>query len=69
MSVTITEDQLKLLVKKLDSVRLELLRLRAMLLPKEELSEEEKRVIEEAREEIAKGSFVELEDLLEEMKD
>ncbi len=40
-----------------------------MLLPEEELGEEEERELEEAREEIAKGSFVKLEDLIEEMED
>ena len=69
MSATITEDQFKLLLKKLDSIRLELLRLRAMLLPEEELSEEERRELEEAKKEIAEGSFTRLEDLLEEMED
>ncbi|MCD6348899.1 MAG: hypothetical protein J7L91_04665 [Candidatus Korarchaeota archaeon] len=69
MSVTITEDQFKLLLKKLDSIRLELLRLRAMLLPEDELSAEEKKELEEARREIAEGSFVRLEDLLEEIDD
>jgi len=69
MSAAITEDQFKLLLKKLDSIRLELLRLRAMLLPEDELSAEEKKELEEARREIAEGSFVRLEDLLEEMDD
>ncbi len=32
MNATITEDQFKLLLEMLDSIRLELLRLRAMLL-------------------------------------
>ncbi len=55
----------KLLLEKLDSIKLELLRLRAVLLPEEELSEEEKKELEEARKEIAEGSFVRLEDLEE----
>ncbi len=65
MSAAITEDQFKLLLEKLDSIKLELLRLKAALLPEEELSEEEKKELEEARKEIAEGSFFRLEDLEE----
>jgi len=45
-------------------VRIELLRLRAMLLPEEELDEEEKRELEEARKEIKEGYGVNLKDLI-----
>ena len=51
----------------MDTVRLERLRLRAMLLPEEELSEKEKKELEEARKEIAGGSDVNLDDLIEEL--
>ena len=37
----------------LDMVKLEILRFRAMLLPEEELSEKERKELEEARKEIA----------------
>lgn len=67
MDVAVTEDQLRLVLDKLDTVRLEILRLRAMLLPEEELSEEEKKELEEARREMAEGSSVDLEDLIEEL--
>jgi len=63
VDVTVTESQLKLVLDKLDVVRLELLRLRAILLPEEELSGEEKRELEKTRNEIAEGSGVNLEDL------
>ena len=43
LGIIFTEDQLRLVLDKLDTIRLELLRLRAALLPDEELSEEEKR--------------------------
>ena len=49
LSVTMSERQLKMILDKLDMIRLELLRLRALLLPEEELSEDEKRRLEEAR--------------------
>lgn len=56
MNVTVNKNELKLVLDKLDNVKLELLRLRAMLLPEEEASEEEKKEIEAARKEIAKDS-------------
>ena len=43
VTVTVNNDEVKMVLKKLDSVQLELLRLRAMLLPEEEVSEEEKK--------------------------
>ena len=67
VDVTVTEGQLRLVLDKLDMVRLELLRLRAMLLPEEELSGREKRELEKARKEIAEGSSVNLEDLIKEL--
>ena len=67
MNVTVTENQMKLVLHKLDAVRLELLRLRSMLLPEEELSEKERKELEEARKEIAEGSGVNLEDLIKEL--
>ena len=53
MTVTVNKDEVKMVLKKLDSVQLELLRLRAMLLPEEEVSEEEKKKLEVARNEMA----------------
>ena len=67
MSVTVSKTQLKLVLDKLDSVKLELLRLRAALLPQEELNKEEARKLEEARKEIANGASINLEDLMKEL--
>ncbi len=67
MTVTVDKKELKLVLEKLDRVKLELLRLRAMLLPEEEATAEEKKELEEAKREIAKGSRVSLEDLLKEI--
>jgi hypothetical protein len=67
VDVTVTESQLRLVLNKLDTVKLELLRLRSMLLPEEELSEEEKKELEEARKEIAEGSCVNLKNLIKEL--
>jgi len=58
--VTISERELKLVLDRLDRVRLELLRLRAMLLPEEEISEDERRELEKARREIEEGLSVDL---------
>ena len=58
---------MKMVLDKLDAVRIEILRLRAQLLPEEEPTEEEKKEIEEARKEIAEGDYVTLEDVLKEL--
>lgn len=67
MTVTVNKNELKIMLDKLDTVKLELLRLRAMLLPEEEASEEEKKEIENAIKEIAEGSKISLEDLVKEL--
>lgn len=50
--------EVKLVLEKLDSVQLELLRLRALLLAEEEVSEEEKKKLCAARSEIAEGKKI-----------
>ena len=65
--MTVNNAEVKLVLEKLDSVQLELLRLRAMLLPEEEESEEEKRKLDVARKEIAKGQKISLDALLKEL--
>ena len=65
--MTLTESRLRLVLEKLDAVRLELLRLRAMLLPEEDLSEEERKELEDARREIEEGKYIDLEDLIKEL--
>ena len=67
MDVTVTESQLNQVLNRLDLVRLEILRLRAMLLPEEELTGEEAKELEAARKEITEGSGVTLEDLMKEL--
>ncbi len=67
MTVTINKNELKQVLDKLDDVKLELLRVRAMLLPEEEASEEEKKEIEAARKEIEKGSKVDLDEFVKEL--
>jgi len=67
VSITVSKTQLKQVLDKLDSVKFELLRLRATLLPQEELSNEEGKKLEEARKEIKKGLAINLEDLIKEL--
>jgi len=68
VGVTFTEEQLKLVLDKLEHIRIELLKLRAMLLPEEELSGEEEKELAEAKKEIAEGLSISLEDLIKETK-
>ena len=67
MTVTVNENELKMVLEKLDSVQLEILRLRAMLLPQEEATAEEKKQIKVAKNEIESGSKVIAEDLVKEI--
>ena len=67
MSIMVSKTQLKQVLDKLDSVKLELLRLRATLLPQEELSKEETKKLEEARKQIKKGLTINLKDLIKEL--
>jgi len=68
LTVTVSKNELKQLLNKLDSLRLELLRLRATLLPEEEISEKEKKELEKARKQITKGSGINLDKLIKELK-
>ena len=67
MTVTVNKAEVKLVLEKLDSVQLELLRLRALLVPEEEVSEEEKKKLCAARREIAEGQKISLDALLKEL--
>lgn len=66
--VMTTEQEIRTVIDKLDSVKLELLRLRAMLLPEEELTEKEKKELKKALKEINRGRTVDLEDFLEKLQ-
>ena len=67
MTVTVNNSDVKLVLEKLDSVQFELLRLRALLLSEEEVSEEEKKKLCAALREIAQGQKISLDALLEEL--
>jgi hypothetical protein len=55
-----------LVLEKLGTVKFEPLRLRAMLLPGEEATEGEKKELEAAKKEVAKGSKTNFENLIKE---
>jgi deoxyhypusine synthase len=67
MTVAVNENDLKLVLEKLDGVKLEILRLRAMLLPEEEVTAEERKEIEAAEKEMEKGSKISLKEFLKEL--
>jgi hypothetical protein len=52
LDIAVTENQLELVLERLDMIKLEILRLRAMLLPEEELSGKDAKELEEARKKI-----------------
>ncbi|MCL5876723.1 MAG: hypothetical protein M1540_02805 [Candidatus Bathyarchaeota archaeon] len=67
MVVTVDENELKLVLERLDTVKLELLRLRAMLLPEEKATAEDKKSIVAAKKEIRAGKTANLQEFVEEL--
>jgi hypothetical protein len=67
VAVTVDENELKLVLEKLDTVKLELLRLRAMLLPEEKATAEEKKAIAAAKKEIENKQTSNLDEFIEEL--
>lgn len=67
MDITLAEEHVHTVLNKLDAIRLELLRLGAVLVPKGGMTEVEKREIRAARREYARGKSVTLGDLLKEL--
>ena len=65
--VTLGDDQVKHLVEKLEGLKLELLKLRSMLVAEENPTPEEVEEISKSREEIRKGESLSLKALLEEL--
>jgi hypothetical protein len=62
-----TKTELRKVITKLDDVKLELLRLRAALLPEERMTARERKLIEIGRREIEKGRYVTLSQLRKEL--
>jgi uncharacterized membrane protein len=65
--VAVTETELRKVITKLDDVRIELLRLRAQLLPEERTTRDERQKIGQALKEIERGQSVTLEQLRKEL--
>jgi hypothetical protein len=65
--MAVTKSELREVVAKLDDVKIELLRLRAALLPEERVTAEERKLIEQGQREIAKGRYVTLGQLRKEL--
>jgi hypothetical protein len=67
MTITVSQEELKIVLERLDEVKIEISRLRAALLPEEEPTEEEKKAIEAGKKEIAQGKKTKLDDLAKEL--
>ncbi len=65
--MAVTKTELRKVITKLDDVRIELLRLRAQLLPQERPTRDERRRIGEALKGIERGQSVTLEQLRKEL--
>ena len=64
--MAVTRTELRKVIIKLDDVNLELLRLRAALLPEERATARERKLIAQGRREIKKGRYVTLAQLRKE---
>lgn len=67
MTNEVDKEALKIVLEKLDNLELELFRLRAMLVPEDDATCEEKKEIADAEREIGKGSTVTVEELIKEL--
>ncbi len=65
--MAVTKTELRKVITKLDDVKIELLRLRAALLPEERITTGERKLIEQGRREIEKGRYVTLGQLRKEL--
>jgi hypothetical protein len=58
--MAVTKTELRRVISKLDDVKIELIRLRAALLPEERVTVRERKLIEQCRREIEAGRYVTL---------
>jgi len=65
--MTVTNTELRKVITKLDDVKMELLRLRAELLPEERRTSSERKRINQGRREIARRQYVTLSQLKKEL--
>jgi hypothetical protein len=66
--MAVTKTEIRKVITKLDDVQLELLRLRAALLPEERATARERKLIAQGRREIGKGQYVTLAQLRKEFE-
>jgi len=65
--MVVTKTELRRVISKLDDVKIELIRLRAALLPEERVTVRERKLIEQCRREIENGRYVTLGQLRKEL--
>jgi hypothetical protein len=65
--MAVTKTELRRINSKLDDVKIELIRLRAALLPEERVTVRERKLIEQCRREIENGRYVTLGQLRKEL--
>jgi hypothetical protein len=65
--MAVTRTELRKVITKLDDVKIELIRLRAALLPEERVPSREKKLIRQGRLEVEKGHYVTLGQLRKEL--
>jgi hypothetical protein len=65
--MAVTKTELRKVIAKLDDVKIELLRLRAALLPEERLTARQRKEIRQGRLEVEKGRYVALGQLRKEL--
>jgi len=65
--MAVTKTELRKVISKLDDVKIELIRLRAALLPEERVTARERKLIEQGRREIENGRYVTLGQLRKEL--
>jgi hypothetical protein len=65
--MAVTKTELRKVISKLDDVKIELVRLRAALLPEERVTVRERKLIEQGRREIENGRYVTLGQLRKEL--
>ena len=65
--MAVTKTELRRVISKLDDVKIELIRLRAALLPEERVTARERKLIEQGRREIENGRYVTLGQLRKEL--
>ena len=65
--MAVTKTELRKVITKLDDVKIELLRLRAALLPEERVTARERKLIRQGRLEVQKGRYVTLSQLRKEL--